>query len=207
MEKLIEEIRWLEKLSDGIRELKPEEFNYNHYVSKYVHEEDLCGTICCAYGWMPRLVPEANVKWEYGIHDPYGSVTMSKYPSDTFKEISKEFIDVSLITPHVITGKTLINFMFYGGKICHTPEHKQHHMNEFAKMRGYTYLKEHSFNSIFGTANGESCPYNAQRIANRIDYSVYLLKSLVKDYKIEENITSNIKKSWWEKLKTLFISK
>lgn len=45
----------------GLKTLKEEEFDYSEFVTKF---KNGCGTVCCAWGWMPRFVPEAGVKWD-----------------------------------------------------------------------------------------------------------------------------------------------
>lgn len=42
--------------------LKPEEFYFGDFVTEY-NKENHCGTICCLWGWEPRLT--GVVKWEY----------------------------------------------------------------------------------------------------------------------------------------------
>lgn len=96
--KLKEELNWVQKLADGLRTLKPKQFNYHDFITKY--NED-CGTVCCAYGWMPKFVPEAGVRWEWcnGVFtDEYFSVNL--LPHEIFHLIDTD----------------LQHFMFYGEK-------------------------------------------------------------------------------------------
>ena len=89
--KLKKELDWLQKLNDGLRTLKPEQFKYSQFISE---SHDDCGTVCCAYGWMPKFVPESGVKWE--LDDDYLLINVT--PHEKFKSIKP----------------LLIYFMFYG---------------------------------------------------------------------------------------------
>jgi hypothetical protein len=60
-----EEIRYfaIERLDatiEKIKTLKPEQFNYNAYVT---NEKDGCGTTCCIAGWYPVWFPESELTW------------------------------------------------------------------------------------------------------------------------------------------------
>ena len=104
-EELREEIGWLSKLVDGLRTLDAKEFKFERFVSEF-NKETGCGTVCCAYGWMPRFVPESGVKW--------ASTDMEKSPYRAFTNIG--MIDY-IITHHDninINGSQIIDFMFMG---------------------------------------------------------------------------------------------
>ena len=87
----MKDLELLKKLVAGLKTLGDSEFLYSSFVRKY-DEENECGTVCCAWGWMPKFVPEAGVKW---VLKAGGGI--SHYPS------------------HVLEiNKGLIDFMFYG---------------------------------------------------------------------------------------------
>lgn len=50
-------------------DLKEEEFDYLHYVSKFSDSHrrhgDYCGTICCVAGWYPKYFPDAGLEWNF----------------------------------------------------------------------------------------------------------------------------------------------
>lgn len=49
------------KVATFLRTLKPKQF----YFGKFVHSFDVkkeCGTVCCAYGWLPKIFPRS---WEW----------------------------------------------------------------------------------------------------------------------------------------------
>ena len=87
----MKDLELLKKLVAGLRTLRPSEFIYSSFVSKYDRKNE-CGTVCCAWGWMPKFVPESGVRW---VLEAGGAI--SHYPLDVLK------IDADLI-----------NFMFYG---------------------------------------------------------------------------------------------
>ena len=75
----MKDLEILQKLVAGLRTLRPSEFLYSSFVTKY-DTENQCGTVCCAWGWMPKFVPEAGVKWDLGL-----TSSMSKFPHDLLK--------------------------------------------------------------------------------------------------------------------------
>lgn len=81
-EKLNTELGYLEKLAAGLKTLKEEQFEYIDFVSEFDKENE-CGTVCCAWGWMPRFVPESGLLWEE-------CGNMSESPEDFFYEIKPE---------------------------------------------------------------------------------------------------------------------
>lgn len=59
--------------------INPEEFDFSEFVIGTVPiqiTKEPCGTICCLWGWEPRLT--GVVKWEYR----YGYVSISDTPED-----------------------------------------------------------------------------------------------------------------------------
>ena len=90
MEK-ITDLELLKKLVAGLKTLEDSQFKYRPFVSQYDRKNE-CGTVCCAWGWMPKFVPESGVRW---VLEADGDV--SHHPSDVL-EIDGDLID----------------FMFYG---------------------------------------------------------------------------------------------
>lgn len=54
------------KLVQGLKTLDESQFDYEVFVSEYDAKNN-CGTVCCAWGWMPKFVPESGVTWNYGV--------------------------------------------------------------------------------------------------------------------------------------------
>jgi len=88
----MKDLELLKKLVAGLKTLGDSEFLYSSFVRKY-DEENECGTVCCAWGWMPKFVPEAGVIW--GLKSNWLNTT--KHPFEVL-EIDGDLID----------------FMFYG---------------------------------------------------------------------------------------------
>lgn len=97
MNTIITEVAWLEKLVKGLKTIKEEEFDYRNFVSE--SDESDCGTTCCAFGWMPKFVPESGVIWrKIGWEN---EVSISKNPFELFREVNNNHL----------------NFMFYGEEL------------------------------------------------------------------------------------------
>lgn len=96
MEKLTDS-QILTKLVTGLKTLEPEEFNYDKFITKHKFDENnnICGTVCCAWGWVHKFVPEIGVKI---IFDKWNTPIISAEPS-TILDLDIETID----------------FMFYDG--------------------------------------------------------------------------------------------
>ena len=107
--KIEHEIGWLNKLVFGLRSLRESEFDYSEYVSETKNE---CGTVCCAFGWMPKFVPESGVKWEetYIINNLKTSI--NKCPVQTFGGISRLKLKTSVSINRI--GIKIVEFMFNG---------------------------------------------------------------------------------------------
>jgi hypothetical protein len=43
--------------------IKPEEFRFNEFVSKF-DKESGCGTMCCIAGWFPKYFPNSGFYWK-----------------------------------------------------------------------------------------------------------------------------------------------
>lgn len=52
----------LQDTIDKLKELRPDQFKYDSFVSK--SEGENCGTVCCAAGWYPKWFPEAGLRWK-----------------------------------------------------------------------------------------------------------------------------------------------
>lgn len=49
----------LQEMANFLKKLEPEKFNFDLVISKYRPEGTaICGTKCCAIGWMPAIWPE-----------------------------------------------------------------------------------------------------------------------------------------------------
>ena len=120
-DKIKQECDWLNKLADGLETLDGHEFKYDQWVSKMedvpvlgidglaTGKTEVCGTTCCAFGWMPRFVPEAGVEWKLIQH------TVSKKPDDVFIAINNSLFENTINKSTSYTaGDALIGFVFYG---------------------------------------------------------------------------------------------
>lgn len=86
----------LKALATFLEKLPVKKFNFRTIVSE-AKEKSLCGTVCCALGWMPKVSPDA-AKWvkaphESGGHDPLLLETADK--SGYFKSYYAWEYDVS----------------------------------------------------------------------------------------------------------------
>ena len=179
-EKVNEEIGWLKKLSEGLKTLNPEKFAYERFVTKYDYQTD-CGTVCCAYGWMPRFVPESGVKWEHVIEaSTFGNtrknIHMSKVSSETFSEI-QAIENVTTQHTHRIRGSHLISFMFYGtDSYSFLKDDILFLLNEYKSIKNIdSDLIISDYQKFFGAFRR----YNLECILNRIDVSISLLEKHV----------------------------
>lgn len=86
----MEDKELLIKLVTGLKTLDESQFKYEEFVSEY-DKDNHCGTVCCAWGWVPAFVPESGVRW---------------------------FFDNVTVFPSAYKWKTLkpsqVDFMFYG---------------------------------------------------------------------------------------------
>ena len=73
-----ETIKELEYLRTLWNEIKEEQFRFDKFVSIY-NREAHCGTVCCLFGWMPKLAPEYDVVWMDN-----NEIHLSAIPSDVF---------------------------------------------------------------------------------------------------------------------------
>ena len=52
-------IKRFQKLIKFLERLPPSKFNFTSYF--YEVDENECGTVCCAVGWLPKVFPRAKV--------------------------------------------------------------------------------------------------------------------------------------------------
>ena len=115
--RFIVEVGYLKKLVEGLKSLDEKSFKYDSFISKF-DDSTGCGTVCCAFGWMPRFVPEAGVMWSSVVQD--GAILkdiliMSHLPNDVFTDYRIRIYN---------------DFMFYGAYIADpTPDYS----NKFGK--------------------------------------------------------------------------
>ncbi len=81
----MEDKELLIKLVQGLKTLDESQFDYSEYVAEYDNYKD-CGTVCCAWGWVPALVPESGIRWIRGaisvFHNDYKWKTIDQKQSD-----------------------------------------------------------------------------------------------------------------------------
>lgn len=89
-----------------IGNLRAEQFKFSVWISDYEldKEKNICGTVCCAGGWLPAVMPETfewrlknkqfesfiDGRWEYDTAEipPFLARKESDEPSDTLLEIA-----------------------------------------------------------------------------------------------------------------------
>ena len=101
------DLELLKKLVAGLRTLHPSGFNYTMYVTEWDRKHE-CGTVCCVWGWMPKFVPEAGVKWDLGLFS-----TMSKFPDEVL-EINKGLILFMFLGEDLPTELGEHDFILFG---------------------------------------------------------------------------------------------
>ena len=152
--KLKEQVEWLKKLVDGLKTINKDEFRYNAYVSQEeIKDGNICGTVCCAFGWMPRFVPESGVTWQSLF---YGNVT--KMRTDTFSEIRYLFA----------------SFMFGGHAL-------DIFMTNPLEDQFKTFVKDKPVNnnSTFDKMFGDGLSANLEQVINRIEVTIEFLEKNV----------------------------
>ena len=181
--KISEEIGWLKKLSKGLKTISQEEFSFNDFVSEFNSEHN-CGTVCCAFGWMPRFVPESGAKWERYRKD----VIMNMHTDVVFSGISG--IKPSVEANHQclkISGFHIIDFLFYnrGFSKCRMLHNtcldiaKNTMKHEFIKDVS---TPESEFSYFFGNITDGVTLNN---VINRIDVTVNLLEIIIDNTKVK----------------------
>ena len=163
---ILSDISWLEKLIDGLKTLEEDEFSYEQFVTKSNSE---CGTVCCAFGWMPKFVPESGVKWKVSAVSKGKSAkyvaTVNKDPECVFKAIS-------------IYNPLYINFMFYGlGMNLNNKSILARHIiiahSLFLEETKLSDLNLSQFNEKFGSG----LHANLNQVINRIEFIIKHLKT------------------------------
>lgn len=92
MNRLETELAFLEELSFKLGDVSTGAFSYKDWIT--VRDEDGCGTVRCAWGYAPKLIPSANIECKM-INGKEQVITT---PTDFFQEITE----------------SEIRFMFYG---------------------------------------------------------------------------------------------
>ena len=161
MNDLNTQLKFLDKLLVGLKSIDDSQFLYSQFVYDYEIGADnsLCGTVCCAYGWMPKFVPEAGVRWIYG---GINEVTVTPVPATLLDKIHRR----------------IVGFMFYGSDLlpmmrCHAD--KLSHMNP-------ALIESDSFMRVFGLSH-TSC---LSQVINRIEAVLHLYKSMDYETFIQE---------------------
>ena len=165
------EVKWLEKLKEGLQTLHSDEFSYRTFVQKR-DQSTGCGTVCCAYGWMPRFVPEAGVKWvQTGVNN--NMLRMSDHTSAIFKNIN--YAEIS-VYGYTIFGDSILRFMFFGSEYFRIHGLVINSNSEFITDLYYRTYKNNtvSFDEFFGVGMGA----NLNQVINRIDFCIKFLKSI-----------------------------
>jgi len=74
----------LEIMAKFLRDLEPEKFDFRHIVTEHKLSPSLCGTKCCAIGWMPAIWPD-QFMW-YNLDrkniDPLGTLVRRRDDPD-----------------------------------------------------------------------------------------------------------------------------
>lgn len=95
-------------LKEGLETLNEDQFYYKVYVREYEEKDgSICGTICCAAGWLPKFAPELGFYWSKFVDESGGaSLYYNGYHVGQTIFRSVFFLD-----------KEEIDFIFYGGSI------------------------------------------------------------------------------------------
>ena len=122
MEEITKEIGWLKSLYKGLESLDEMDFAYDQFITE-IDPETKCGTVCCAFGWMPKFVPESGLEWKY--EDKF--TRLNRSPMGLFKSISaiESANDLTVYCVFDTTrtfriGQVLIEFIFEGRTIDNT---------------------------------------------------------------------------------------
>ena len=103
------QINYLHKLVQGLKTLEERQFKYSSFVAHYEVDDsgNICGTTCCAFGWLPKFVPEAGVTWQNVIHGEcemsiygYYSVSVIDIVRKTFSAIDVDIVDFMFLGNH-----------------------------------------------------------------------------------------------------------
>lgn len=99
-------------LKEGLKTLNEDQFYYRNFVHRYTEiDGKICGTVCCAAGWIPKFAKELGIYWEIAV------IGMDlKYNGDAVNEMI-------LRRAFGLTSDE-IQFIFYGGEIPATYGYK-----------------------------------------------------------------------------------
>ena len=181
---LDKEIKWLKKLSSGLKTLDDSQFYYGDYV---LHSDSNCGTVCCAFGWMPKFVPESGVVWEISDNIHEKQLSVNQFHKETFPTIFNCTISVTDGSMSIrFGGFSLLSFMFlgYGGidfiwdNVNYTPEKDAMYSRAIATeilKNGNKECESINIDYIerFGNRGYSS---SLEQVINRIDYVAKLLE-------------------------------
>lgn len=107
-------IERLDATIEKIKTLKPEQFNYDAFVTE---GKDGCGTTCCVAGWYPIWFPESKLKWvrSNNNYDTKDTVLLetSVMPFNPTSMDRNYYIIKSLVEYHGLTRK-VIKALFTG---------------------------------------------------------------------------------------------
>lgn len=93
-------IERLKKMAEFLRELRPAKFRITQMVTGYGLDEsnNICGTICCALGWMPKVFPEDAFWKQRGMYDrPRVRLTETPRTSLDHLQIGSRFFGLDML--------------------------------------------------------------------------------------------------------------
>ena len=68
----------IKEFREAFNKIKPEEFYFGSFVKEFDLQHN-CGTVCCLWGWIPKIAPEIAVRYKI-YYDQYRLTTMSESP-------------------------------------------------------------------------------------------------------------------------------
>ena len=171
-DKLNIEIDWLKKLSEGLKTIKDDEFKYHSVISK-CDADNTCGTVCCAYGWMPKFVPESGVEWikiNSVVGDAY--VSINKVPDQIFNTIfNTQFMVHEKL---YFVGNALLDFIFYGTKDI--TGYSDYGLSSTLEIEMIEYA-EHNGASVAEFFGSNKWNINLNKARNRIKFAIHLMQN------------------------------
>lgn len=95
-------------LKEGLKTLNEDQFYYRSWVHRYREiDGELCGTVCCAAGWIPKFAKELGFYW---------AKSGPRFVSLDLKYNGYEVNEMTLTRAFGLTSDE-IQFIFYGGEI------------------------------------------------------------------------------------------
>jgi hypothetical protein len=107
----------MNKVIEFLRTLEESKFNFRAVVSSQTVDENshICGSVCCAVGWFPKIFPD-TVYWGSTCTEAAYNTHVSTRHTTGYQRVAAEVLDISdhhavaLFTP-VSPGEDLYGFL------------------------------------------------------------------------------------------------